>query len=72
MAMSSRCENGACWLHRQEGRRPGGAVKKAAAEEDRSHPFAGFAPGSAAMVRLDTTAKEWVGMGRTDALFFGP
>jgi len=43
-----------------------------------SHPFAGFTPGSAALVYLDTTAKEWIGliayrvMGKTDALFPGP
>jgi len=43
-----------------------------------SHPFAGFTPGSAALVHLDTTAKEWIGlityrlMGKTDALFPGP
>jgi uncharacterized SAM-binding protein YcdF (DUF218 family) len=43
-----------------------------------SHPFAGFTPGSAALVHLDTTAKEWIGliayrlMGQTDALFPGP
>jgi uncharacterized SAM-binding protein YcdF (DUF218 family) len=44
---------------------------------DRSHPFAGFAPGSAALGYLDTAAKEWIGlvayrlMGKTDALFPG-
>jgi uncharacterized SAM-binding protein YcdF (DUF218 family) len=27
-----------------------------------SHPFAGFAPGSAALVHFDTTAKEWIGL----------
>jgi uncharacterized SAM-binding protein YcdF (DUF218 family) len=43
-----------------------------------SHPFAGFTPGSAALVHFDTTAKEWIGliayrlMGKTDALFPGP
>jgi uncharacterized SAM-binding protein YcdF (DUF218 family) len=43
-----------------------------------SHSFAGFTPGSAALVHLDTTAKEWIGliayrvMGKTDALFPGP
>jgi uncharacterized SAM-binding protein YcdF (DUF218 family) len=43
-----------------------------------SHPFAGFTPGSAALIHLDTTAKEWIGliayrlMGKTDALFPGP
>jgi len=42
---------------------------------DRSHPFAGFAPGSGALGYLDTAAKEWIGlvayrlMGKTDALF---
>jgi uncharacterized SAM-binding protein YcdF (DUF218 family) len=45
---------------------------------DRSHPFAGFAPGCAALFDLDTAAKEWIGliayrlMGKTDALFPGP
>jgi uncharacterized SAM-binding protein YcdF (DUF218 family) len=44
---------------------------------DRSHPFAGFAPGSGALGYLDTAAKEWIGlvayrlMGKTDALFPG-
>jgi uncharacterized SAM-binding protein YcdF (DUF218 family) len=44
---------------------------------DRSHPFAGFAPGSPALGYLDTAAKEWIGlvayrlMGKTDALFPG-
>jgi uncharacterized SAM-binding protein YcdF (DUF218 family) len=43
-----------------------------------SHPFAGFTPGSAALVHVDMTAKEWIGliayrlMGKTDALFPGP
>jgi uncharacterized SAM-binding protein YcdF (DUF218 family) len=44
----------------------------------RSHPFAGYAPGSAALSQLDMAAKEWIGlvayrlMGKTDALFPGP
>jgi uncharacterized SAM-binding protein YcdF (DUF218 family) len=44
----------------------------------RSHPFAGFAPGSGALNDLDMAAKEWIGlvayrlMGKTDALFPGP
>jgi uncharacterized SAM-binding protein YcdF (DUF218 family) len=44
----------------------------------RSHPFAGFAPGSEALSQLDAAAKEWIGliaywlMGKTDALFPGP
>jgi uncharacterized SAM-binding protein YcdF (DUF218 family) len=44
----------------------------------RSHPFAGFAPGSAALGHLDMAAKEWIGLiayrllGKTDALFPGP
>ena len=44
----------------------------------RSHPFAGFAPGSEALLILDRAAKEWIGliayrfMGKTDALFPGP
>ena len=43
----------------------------------RSHPFAGFVPGSEALYYLDIAAKEWVGliayrlMGKTDALFPG-
>ena len=43
-----------------------------------SHPFYAFAPGSPALNRLDTAAKEWIGlvayrlMGKTDALFPGP
>jgi uncharacterized SAM-binding protein YcdF (DUF218 family) len=42
------------------------------------HPFAVFAPGSRALFRLDTAAKEWIGliayrlMGKTDALFPEP
>jgi uncharacterized SAM-binding protein YcdF (DUF218 family) len=42
------------------------------------HPFAVFAPGSRALFKLDTAAKEWIGliayriMGKTDALFPGP
>jgi uncharacterized SAM-binding protein YcdF (DUF218 family) len=45
---------------------------------DRSHPFAGFAPGSGALGDLDLAMKEWIGliayrlMGKTDALFPGP
>jgi uncharacterized SAM-binding protein YcdF (DUF218 family) len=45
---------------------------------DRSHPFAGFIPGSLALYILDAAAKEWIGliayrlMGKTDALFPGP
>jgi uncharacterized SAM-binding protein YcdF (DUF218 family) len=45
---------------------------------DRSDPFAGFAPGSEALIHLDMAAKEWIGliayrlMGKTDALFPGP
>jgi uncharacterized SAM-binding protein YcdF (DUF218 family) len=45
---------------------------------DRSHPFAGFTPGSEALSDLDTAAKEWIGliayrlMGKTDALFPRP
>jgi len=45
---------------------------------DRSHPFAGFVPGSTALYYLDRAAKEWIGlvayrlMGKTDALFPGP
>jgi uncharacterized SAM-binding protein YcdF (DUF218 family) len=45
---------------------------------DRSHPFAGFFPGSTALGYLDAAAKEWIGliayrlMGKTDALFPGP
>jgi uncharacterized SAM-binding protein YcdF (DUF218 family) len=45
---------------------------------DRTHPFAGFVPGSRALYDLDTAAKEWIGliayrlMGKTDALFPGP
>jgi uncharacterized SAM-binding protein YcdF (DUF218 family) len=45
---------------------------------DRSHPFAGFTPGSGALFGLDAAAKEWIGlvayrlMGKTDALFPGP
>ena len=45
---------------------------------DRSHPFAGFAPGSEALYFLDTAAREWIGliayrlMGKTDALFPAP
>jgi uncharacterized SAM-binding protein YcdF (DUF218 family) len=45
---------------------------------DRSDPFAGFAPGSEALIHLDRAAKEWIGliayrlMGKTDALFPGP
>jgi hypothetical protein len=27
-----------------------------------SHPFAGFTPGSAALVHLDTIAKEWISL----------
>jgi hypothetical protein len=44
----------------------------------RSHPFAGFAPGSEALIRFDMAAKEWIGliayriMGKTDALFPRP
>jgi len=44
---------------------------------DQAHPFATFAPGSEALTRLDTAAKEWIGlvaywlMGKTDALFPG-
>jgi uncharacterized SAM-binding protein YcdF (DUF218 family) len=44
----------------------------------RSHPFAGFVPGSNALFQLDVAAKEWIGliayrlMGKTDALFPGP
>jgi uncharacterized SAM-binding protein YcdF (DUF218 family) len=44
----------------------------------RSHPFAVFAPGSAALSHLDMAAREWIGlvayrlMGKTDALFPGP
>jgi uncharacterized SAM-binding protein YcdF (DUF218 family) len=44
---------------------------------DRAHPFTAFAPGSEALNRLDTAAKEWIGlvayrlMGKTDALFPG-
>jgi uncharacterized SAM-binding protein YcdF (DUF218 family) len=43
-----------------------------------SHPFVGFAPGSAALSNLDTAVKEWIGlvayrlMGKTDALFPEP
>ena len=45
---------------------------------DRSHPFAGFAPGSGALGDLDLSTKEWIGLiayrltGKTDALFPGP
>jgi uncharacterized SAM-binding protein YcdF (DUF218 family) len=45
---------------------------------NRSHPFAGFVPGSPALGYLDAAAKEWIGliayrlMGKTDALFPGP
>jgi uncharacterized SAM-binding protein YcdF (DUF218 family) len=45
---------------------------------NRSHPFAGFTPGSEALFDVDTAAKEWIGliayrlMGKTDALFPGP
>jgi uncharacterized SAM-binding protein YcdF (DUF218 family) len=44
----------------------------------RTHPFAGFAPGSDALNYLDMAAKEWIGlvgyrlMGKTDALFPEP
>jgi uncharacterized SAM-binding protein YcdF (DUF218 family) len=44
----------------------------------RSGPFALFATGSSALIQLDKTAKEWIGliayrlMGQTDALFPGP